>query len=71
MTKAEAGRLGGTSTFKKHGKTHMQNIGKKGATKTWTLYTLKPIGQSHYAMVNRLTNEIKTIVNQDNFSWRM
>lgn len=31
MTKRECGRLGGLATTKKHGKIHMQTIGKKGA----------------------------------------
>jgi hypothetical protein len=71
MTRAQAGRIGGLSTFKKYGKTHMQTIGKNGAKTTWGLYVLKPVGQSQYAMVNRKTNAIKTIVNSNNFSWHM
>jgi len=30
MNKAEAGRLGGKSTFEKHGRTHMSAMGKVG-----------------------------------------
>jgi general stress protein YciG len=71
MTKSQAGQLGGLSTFKKHGKKHMQTIGRRGAKKTWTLYSLKPVGQSQYAMVNKQTNEIKAILNSDNFQWKM
>jgi hypothetical protein len=71
MTKSQAGRLGGTSTFKKYGKKHMQTIGMQGAKSTWDKYSLKPIGQSHYAMVDKQTGIIKTILNSNNFQWRM
>jgi hypothetical protein len=30
MTKRESGRLGGLATFEKHGREHMQAIGRKG-----------------------------------------
>lgn len=71
MNKSQAGRLGGLSTLRKHGKKHMQNIGKQGAAVTWSRYTLKPVGQSQYAMVNRQDNTIKAIINPNNFQWRM
>lgn len=69
MTKSQAGRLGGKSTFKKYGKTHMKTIGKKGAEKTWSLYSMKPVGQSHYAMV-RKSDGIIISTNYYN-PWRM
>jgi len=33
---AMIGRHGGNSTFKKHGKKYMSEIGKRGAEKRWT-----------------------------------
>lgn len=71
MTKQQAGQLGGLSTFKKYGKSHMRNIGAQGAKVTWSRYSLKPVGTSNYAMVNRETGEIKAVLNSANFSWQM
>lgn len=62
-TKRTAGALGGRATVAKHGSAHMQKIGKRGAAVTWQRYHLAPIGQSGWAMVNRVTNEVKTFVN--------
>ena len=62
MTKQQAGQIGGRTTFAKHGRRHMQTIGKRGATVTWTRYSMKPIGQSQYAMVHRETNIIKALI---------
>lgn len=68
MTKAEAGRLGGTSTFRKHGKKHMQDIGKRGARTFWKLYRITPYGTSDFAIIRRSDNEfIGTMSGQ----WRM
>ena len=67
MTKSEAGKLGGLSTFKKHGKGHMRRIGKNGAKVTWDRYSMKPIGQSQYAMVRKSDNIIIAIMNR----WEM
>ena len=61
MTKKQAGALGGKQTFAKYGKSHFQAIGKRGAMVTWTRYTLKPVSESQYAMVNRETNKIISI----------
>ncbi len=58
MNKAQAGSKGGKATFTRHGREYMAKIGKAGATVTWTRYTLKPIGQTEYAMVERATNKI-------------
>jgi general stress protein YciG len=62
MTKSQAGRLGGTSTFQKYGREHMQKIGKLGGEKTRSLYTLKPYGQYQWAMVKRDTGVIIAII---------
>lgn len=60
--KQKAGQLGGNATYNKYGKSHMSKIGKRGAETTWKRYTLKPVNQSQYAMVDRVTNIIKAII---------
>ena len=61
MNKQQAGSKGGRATVAKHGRAHMQKIGKAGANTTWTRYTLKPVNQSQYAMIERATNKIISI----------
>jgi general stress protein YciG len=61
MTKKQAGQRGGRTTFARHGKQHMQAIGREGARVTWQRFTLKPINQGNYAMVERATNKIIAI----------
>ncbi len=63
MNKQQAGALGGRATYARHGKSHMQAIGKQGAAVTWTRYHLAPVGQSGWAMVDRQTNQVKTFIN--------
>lgn len=63
MTKKQAGQIGGRATVAKHGREHMQQIGRRGAESTWTRYHLSPVGQSGWAMVDRRTNEVKTFIN--------
>ena len=60
-TKQAAGSKGGRATVQRHGREHMQRIGKRGADVTWSRYRLTPIGQYQYAMVERATGIIKTI----------
>ncbi len=62
-TNRTAGALGGRATVARHGRQHMQEIGRRGATVTWSRYHLAPLGQSGWAMVNRQTNEVKTFIN--------
>jgi hypothetical protein len=62
MNKQEAGSKGGQATVAKYGHGHMAKIGKAGATVTWTRYTMKPINQSQYAMVDRVTNVIVAVI---------
>lgn len=62
MNKQQAGSKGGRATVEKHGRAHMVKIGKAGARTTWTRYTLKPVNQSQYAMVDRKTNLIKAVI---------
>jgi general stress protein YciG len=63
MTKQEAGSKGGRATVERHGPQHMSKIGKRGAASTWGKYHLAPVGQSGWAMVDRVTNQVKTFVN--------
>ena len=60
-TKQQAGQRGGLSTLARYGIAHYQKIGKRGASVTWTRYSLKPVNESQYAMVDRKTNAIKAI----------
>lgn len=62
MNKRQAGQLGGLSTFKKHGKEHMSNIGTQGAKVTWTRYDKVPYGQTQYALVRKSDNKIIRIL---------
>ena len=59
--KQQAGQRGGLATLAKHGRDHMQRIGRRGASVTWSRYSLAPVNQSQYAMVDRKTNKIKAI----------
>ncbi|MEW6285030.1 MAG: hypothetical protein AB1509_02270 [Chloroflexota bacterium] len=56
-----AGSKGGRATVARHGREHMQKIGKRGASVTWTRYYLAPYGIGGYAMVDRKTNTVKAI----------
>lgn len=58
MSKSEAGRLGGTSTFKKYGKKHMREIGRLGAQSFWNKYFLTPVGTANFAIVERSTGKV-------------
>ena len=59
--KQKAGQKGGRATLAKHGREYMQQIGRCGASVTWTRYYLAPIGQYQYAMVEKTTGKIKVI----------
>lgn len=58
MNKAEAGRIGGLTTFRKYGAAHMSKIGRLGAIKFWNLYTLLPVDVAGFAIVRRIDNKI-------------
>lgn len=60
-TKQSAGQRGGRATVERHGRDHMQRIGKRGASVTWTRYYLAPYGIGGYAMVDRRTHKVKAI----------
>lgn len=55
-------RLGGLALFQKYGPDYMEKLGRKGGQKTWEKYTLQPVGQSQYALVDRETNKIVKII---------
>lgn len=61
MTKAEAGSLGGKKTAERHGRQHMQAIGRKGAQVTWSKYQLIPLPLREFAMVDRVTRKIVAV----------
>jgi general stress protein YciG len=61
-TKQTAGSIGGKATLERHGRSHMQTIGRKGAAVTWTRYQLSPVGLTEYAMVERATGKIVRII---------
>ena len=58
-TKADAGRLGGQTTAKRHGREYFQKIGRLGGRSTHDKYELIPVDQSDFAMVDRKTHELK------------
>lgn len=58
MTKAEAGRLGGSSTFKKYGSSHMSELGRKGAKSLHEKYDLVPWGLNDFALVCKESGNI-------------
>lgn len=61
MTKQQAGRKGGRVTVQRHGREHMQHIGKRGAQVTRARYSIKPVNQSQYAMVRKSDGAIVAI----------
>lgn len=62
-TKQSAGSLGGQATLARHGREHMQDIGRRGAAAFWQRYHLAPAGTSGFAIVSRETNRIITLTN--------
>lgn len=63
MTKKQAGQIGGRTTFIRHGRSHMQSIGREGARVTWQRYFLSPVGGTGWVMVSKKTNEVKAAIN--------
>jgi hypothetical protein len=57
--RSKAGALGGRSTYSRHGREHMQAIGKKGALSLWQRYNLLPWNLSGWALVDKTTGELK------------
>lgn len=58
MKRKEWGRRGGCATVAKHGREHMQRIGKRGAATFWQRYTLRPAGTSDFAITDRKTGKV-------------
>lgn len=58
LNKQQAGRLGGQTTLKKHGREHFANIGRKGAQAMHKKYRLVPIGIGDMAFVDRDTGQV-------------
>ena len=52
-TKRQAGQLGGRATVARHGREHMQAIGKRGAAELWRRYELRPAGLSDFALIRK------------------
>ena len=57
-TKQEAGRKGGRATVAKHGRGHMQKIGRKGAQVFHERYMLEPFGIGDFAVVHRESKRV-------------
>lgn len=59
QAKREAGRRGGLATVKKHGREHMQKIGRAGAMVLHKRYKLEPVDLNDFALVDRETGALK------------
>jgi len=60
--KQKAGQRGGRATVARHGRDHMQRIGRRGAEPTWSRYSLSPVGLTEYALVERATGKIVRVI---------
>jgi hypothetical protein len=54
-----AGRRGGVVTLARHGRAHFKKIGAIGAKVFHDRYRLEPVYLNDFAIVNRVTNEVK------------
>jgi hypothetical protein len=63
MTRKQAGQRGGLATVRKHGREHMQQIGRRGASVTWQRYFLSPVGGTGWVMIDRSSHEVKAVIN--------
>lgn len=61
-TKRTAGRLGGLKTLERHGRDHMQAIGRRGAQVFWQRYHLVPCELSDFAIVERATGRVVNLL---------
>lgn len=62
MSKSEAGRLGGISTFRKYGKDHMSKIGAVGGFVMHEKYDLVPYQRSDFAIIDRITGKVVALL---------
>jgi hypothetical protein len=63
QVKQTAGRLGGKTTLKKYGVEHFRKIGAKGAKVFHLRYRLEPVRMNDFAIVHRVTGEVKGFIN--------
>jgi general stress protein YciG len=63
LDKRECGRRGGRATFARHGRAHMQTIGRRGAATFWRRYHLAPVGIAAFAIVRRDTGAPVALTN--------
>ncbi len=68
MNKQQAGSKGGRVTVQRHGREHMQRIGRKGAATFWKLYRFTPTGLNDFAVIKRDTGEAIAFLSGK--SWR-
>jgi general stress protein YciG len=67
LNKRECGRRGGRATFARHGRAHMQTIGRRGAATFWRRYHMAPVGTSQWAIVKRTTGEVVNFIGAISF----
>ncbi len=61
MTKRQAGSKGGRTTFQRHGRAWMREIGRRGNAAMRRLYQLVTVSQSGYALVCKSDGRIVAI----------
>jgi hypothetical protein len=59
QTKAAAGSKGGKQTVKRYGKRYMRRLGKWGAHRMHSTYSIEPVGTCQYALVHKETRLVK------------
>ena len=62
-TKQSAGQRGGLATVARHGRQHMQAIGRRGAQVFWRRYHFVPANLSAFAIVARNTGKVIALTN--------
>jgi len=62
-TKQSAGQRGGRATVARHGRQHMQAIGRRGAQAFWQRYHFVPAYYSAFAIVERNTAKMIALTN--------
>lgn len=63
-TKQSAGRRGGLATLARHGRQHMQTIGRRGAQVFWRRYHLVPCDLADFAIVERSSGKVINLLYQ-------
>jgi hypothetical protein len=57
--RAAAGRKGGKRTAKRYGKRYMRRLGRWGAHRMHSTYSLTPVDLNDFALVHKETGQIK------------